>query len=482
VNALFRVLLAGAVAVFASASFAQAYDDREPRSRQAELDQILAPVALYPDSLLSQLLMAATYPRDVSEAAAWSRANPRLRGDEAVRAVENEPWDPSVKSLVAFPQVLAMMDERLEWTERLGEAFMSAPEQVSDTIQTLRGRADQAGNLRSSEELVVRRDYGAYVIEPAMPEVVHVPYYDPRVVYGSWWWPDYQPVWWSPWAGYRWTPGYSGFGWGYGVTLGSGFWFSSFDWPRRYIRFHGHRPHYYRGHSRWHGHRWHSDRDHRRNTRGWDGRRWHRDGDGRWNIRDGRDGRWDGRRDGRDGRWDGRRDDRDGRAGRRDGDGRWDGRRDGRDGRDGRREGDRVDRTPQGTTAGPGQGVAAPVNPIGRATAPAYREAVPAGEAQQRSYTPRVLPASPPGRGYGHPAPATSVAPSNPVERSPQRAHVPQTVPQVRHESRPAPAQPIAREPVERSEPRPERSESRGNDGGGRSANPVGRGGGRQRD
>jgi hypothetical protein len=419
------LFVTGAIALFTTASMAQAYDQRSAPARasqavsQAELDQILAPVALYPDSLLSQLLIAATYPRDVSEAAAWSRANPQLRGDAATRAVENEPWDPSVKSLVAFPQVLQMMDERMEWTERLGDAFMTAPEQVADTVQLLRGRADQAGNLRSSEELVVRRDYGAYVIEPAQPEVVYVPYYDPRLAYGRWWWADYEPVWWSPWAGYRWTAGYGGFGWGYGITLGSGFWFSSFDWPRRYIRFYGHRPHYYRGHSRWHDHRWNSDRDHRRNVRYWD-----RGGDRRW--------------DGRD------------RDGRRDGDRRWDGRRDGRgDGRrDGRSDGQRVERSP----------------------APALSS----GVVERRSGA-RVLPAAPVGQA-GHPA-------SRSVERAPRQYVAP--APAVQHapvqQGVPA-ASPVAREPrAERSESRPERSESR-SDGGGRSSNPVGRGGGRQRD
>jgi len=149
VKTLLRFIQAAMLALFASASLAQSYEQREPvRAQQAELDQILAPIALYPDSLLSQLLIAATYPRDVAEAAEWSRANPDMQGDQAVRAVDRMPWDPSVKSLVAFPQVLAMMDERLDWTERLGDAFMGNPTQVSDAIQVLRGRADQAGNLR----------------------------------------------------------------------------------------------------------------------------------------------------------------------------------------------------------------------------------------------------------------------------------------------------------------------------------------------
>src|SRR5688572_17321721 len=298
------IIVAVAALGAAAPSWAQApmqapHQDEAVRFVQAELDSMLAPIALYPDTLLSQLLIAATYPRDVVEAAAWARANPGLAGDNAVRAVANEPWDPSVKSLVAFPQVLAMMDEHMEWTERLGDAFMSNPTTVSDTIQALRGRADQAGNLRSSEEAVVRRDYGNYVIEPAQPEVVYVPYYDPRTAYGQWWWPHYEPMWWQPWAGYAWTPGYTGFAFGYGVAVGSGFWYTSFDWPRRYIRFSHHRPHYWRGHSHRHGHRWYSDNDHRRNARGWHSSGYNR-GDGRRG--DGRRGDWDGRRDGRDGR------------------------------------------------------------------------------------------------------------------------------------------------------------------------------------
>ena len=286
---------------------------------QAELDQMLAPIALYPDALLSQILMAATYPQDVFEAASWSRVNPELSGDTAVRAVEGEPWDPSVISLVAFPQVLAMMDERRDWTERLGDAYVGQPEQVMDTIQELRARADAAGTLRSTDEIIVQRQGNDYIIEPPTPEVVYVPYYDPRVAYGNWWWSDYQPVYWGPWSGYSYYPRYGGLGWGYGVTLGSGFFFGAFDWPRRYVRYSSHRPWYFRGDRYRPGHRWTHDRDHR----------WRRDGD-RWRDRDGRrDGRWRDRpadnrtRDADRTRWrdrdgDGRRDYRDGRDGRRD--------------------------------------------------------------------------------------------------------------------------------------------------------------------
>jgi hypothetical protein len=311
---LARLVWSSVMVLFASAAMAQPMDarDRRPFS-QAELDQMLAPIALYPDALLSQIFMAASYPQDVYEAASWSRANPGLSGDTAVRAVENEPWDPSVVSLVAFPQVLAMMEERRDWTERLGDAYVSHPGRVMDTVQELRARADAAGSLRSSEEIVVKRHGDDYLIEPPAPDVVYVPYYDPRVAYGTWWWPDYQPVYWGPWAGYNYYPGYRGFGWGYGVTLGSGFFFGAIDWPRRYVRYSNHRPWYYHGRDYRGGHRWTHDRDHRwRRDRHWGDRR----------VRDGGerrvDGRWrDGQRDGyRDHRGDGRTDRRDWRRDR----------------------------------------------------------------------------------------------------------------------------------------------------------------------
>ena len=481
---IFKLILAATVALFASAgSFAQAPEYADgPRFSQAELDSMLAPIALYPDSMLSQLLIAATYPRDVSEAAAWSRSRQGLAGEQAVRAAENEPWDPSVKSLVAFPQVLAMMDEHMEWTERLGDAFMSNPAQVSDTIQALRGRADQAGTLRSGEEVIVRRDYDNYVIEPAAPDVVYVPYYDPRVAYGGWWWPDYPPVYWNPWPGYGYSVGYSGFAWGYGISVGPRFWYSGFDWPRRYIRFHTHRPWYYRGHSRWHDHRWYSDRDHRRNVRGW---HWSGSRDGRWDR--------DGRRD-RDGRWS--------RDGRQDRDGRWnrDGRQD-RDGRDGRpqyrndgierRESWRFTQTPQPAAPAP----SIPGGSIERRDSPRLAQPAPEPRSYQRGIeraperqyvAPQApAPSQPLSRSYGRPAPQAieHSAPAQSLQRAPRHA-APMQVAPVQVSPAPVhvnPAPPRVRE----SRPAPEARESRSNDraepsGGG--GNPLGRGGGRSRD
>lgn len=224
---LFAVLMALLVALPA----AQAQE--RPAYTQAELDQMLAPIALYPDALLSQVLMAATYPLEVVEAARWSRAHPGLQGDEAVRAVQDKEWDPSVKSLVAFPQLLARMDEKLEWTKQLGDAFLAQEQEVMDSVQDLRRKARAAGQLAPDERVRVVEDGNTIVIEAANPRVVYVPYYDPWVVYGPWWWSSYPPVVWAPWPGYVvYRPG---FWWGVGIHISTGFFFGSVSWPHRHV-------------------------------------------------------------------------------------------------------------------------------------------------------------------------------------------------------------------------------------------------------
>lgn len=199
---------------------------------QEELDQMLAPIALYPDSLLSQILMASTYPLEVGEAARWSRAHPDLKGDQAVNAVDQKNWDSSVKSLVAFPQILMMMDEKLDWTERLGDAFLGQQSQVMDTVQYLRQRAQTAGNLNSNDQVRVAPQGEVIVIEAANPRIIYVPYYDPAVVYGPWWWPAYPPVYWAPWPGYYFV---NRFAWDVGIMIGAGFFFGTIDWPHRHV-------------------------------------------------------------------------------------------------------------------------------------------------------------------------------------------------------------------------------------------------------
>lgn len=189
---------------------------------QGELDSLLAPIALQPDGVVSQVLMAATYPEDVAAAAAWSRANPQWRGDAAVRAVEQEPWDPSVKSLLAFPELLARMDESPQWLHDLGQAFLAQEPQVMDTVQGLRRRAQANGQLVSSGETAVYQQGEAIVVQPRA-QVVYVRYYDPYVVYGPWWWPHYRPIAWHPWSPYP-------------VVLARGFFYSAPDWQQRHVR------------------------------------------------------------------------------------------------------------------------------------------------------------------------------------------------------------------------------------------------------
>lgn len=214
----------------------QAPKPTKPVFTQQELDQMLAPIALYPDSLLSQILMASTYPLEIVEASRWSKANPNLKDEKAVQAVAENTWDPSVKSLVAFPQILMMMDEKLNWTERLGDAFLAQQQAVMDTVQSLRQKASAAGNLSSNDQIRVDQQGQSIVVEPANPQVVYVPYYNPMVMYGPWWWPAYPPVYWGPWPGYFYGPRFGvGFAWGLGIGVGPGFFFGGFNWPYRHV-------------------------------------------------------------------------------------------------------------------------------------------------------------------------------------------------------------------------------------------------------
>ena len=165
---------------------------------QDQLDALLAPIALYPDQLLSQVLMAATYPLEVVEAARFVQQNPGLKGEALDQALQGKNWDPSVQSLAAFPQVLVMMNDKLEWTQQLGDAFLANQEQVMQTVQSLRARAQAAGNLQSTPQQNVIVQERTIVIEPAQPQVVYVPVYNPLVIYGSWWAPAYRPWFWYP--------------------------------------------------------------------------------------------------------------------------------------------------------------------------------------------------------------------------------------------------------------------------------------------
>jgi hypothetical protein len=191
---LLVVLMAIPAPVFAQSNI--------PVFRQEELDQILAPIALYPDSLLAQVLMAATYPLEVVQADRWVRQNRNLPPEALNDALDRQRWEPSVKALVPFPDVLSMMSERLEWTQMVGDAFLAQEADVMATVQELRAKAYAAGNLRSTQQQTVSREGTIIVVQPANPQVVYVPVYSPTVVYGRWWHPAYPPV-----AVYPYPPG-----------------------------------------------------------------------------------------------------------------------------------------------------------------------------------------------------------------------------------------------------------------------------------
>jgi len=223
-----------------------------------QLDQMLAPIALHPDALLSQMLMASTYPLDVADAVKWSAAHKDMEGDAAVAAVESEAWDPSVKSLVAFPQVLAMMGEKPEWVQELGDAFLAEPDKMMDRVQYLRTKAEGEGNLKSTEQQTVKHEDAqpqpetttttteaapsttvvveqappqTIIIEQTNPQVVYVPSYNPTVIYGPWWWPRLRPWYWRP---YGWGFGGAvarGIGFGIGVGITNSLW-GGFNWGR----------------------------------------------------------------------------------------------------------------------------------------------------------------------------------------------------------------------------------------------------------
>ncbi|MGJ7509031.1 DUF3300 domain-containing protein [Variovorax sp. GT1P44] len=195
---------ARALMLFAALVSALATAQQAPTFSREQLDQMMAPIALYPDSLLSQVLMAATYPADVADAAKWSKANPNQKGDAALKAVADQPWDPSVQSLVAFPQVLQMMGDQPDWVQNLGDAFLASSKDVLDSAQRLRGQAQKTGSLKSSEQqkVIVEQEpqtqQTVIKIEPTNPQVVYVPAYNPTVVYGAWPYPAYPPYYYPP--------------------------------------------------------------------------------------------------------------------------------------------------------------------------------------------------------------------------------------------------------------------------------------------
>ncbi|WP_305046053.1 DUF3300 domain-containing protein [Geoalkalibacter sp.] len=223
-----------------------AYEDSSAPYSRAELAQLLAPIALYPDALLAQVLMASTYPIEVIEAERWVRMNPGLRDAALDAALLDKPWDPSVKALCHFPTVLALMSEKIGPTTDLGNAFLAQEAEVMAMVQELRAAAYAQGNLTSSatQRVIVERE--VLLIQPTNPRVIYVPYYDPFWVYGPWWYPAYPPYYWGP-SGV--SLGYAiGYWPGVSLRFTFGSW-SYLDWRRHQVILHVHqRPAFVRHH------------------------------------------------------------------------------------------------------------------------------------------------------------------------------------------------------------------------------------------
>jgi uncharacterized membrane protein YgcG len=225
-----------------------------------QLQQLVAPIALYPDSLVAQVLAASTFPEQVVEADRFVQAHPDLKGDALAQAVDQQPWDPSVKALTAFPSVLGNMDKNLSWTSSLGDAYYNQEQDVMDAVQVMRQKAEQAGNLKSTPQQTVTTQGSTVIIQPADPQVVYVPAYNPWGVYGY-------PV--GPWPGWYAYPGiwyggpYLSFGVGFGIGFFGGYgwgWnhWGGFDWHNHYVvynhaRYYSHSPTFYNRNSFYRG-------------------------------------------------------------------------------------------------------------------------------------------------------------------------------------------------------------------------------------
>jgi len=214
------LVLTGALLLFQPAGRAQEGSSVQGFSA-SQLEQLVAPVALYPDSLLMQVYMAATYPLEVVEADRWASKNPNLSGDALDEAVKGQDWDISVKSLCHFPEVLARMADNLDWTQDVGDAFLGQQADLLDATQRMRQKAYDSGNLKSGQEqsVAVQQDK-IIVIEPSSPEVVYVPTYNPTVVYGpAWSYPSYYYP-----GMYYYPPGAALFSFTVGMAVGAALW------------------------------------------------------------------------------------------------------------------------------------------------------------------------------------------------------------------------------------------------------------------
>lgn len=215
----------------------QANFEAEQQAEQmsdAELAQMLAPIALYPDSLLTHILIASTYPIEIIAAYRWLKKNDSLNANQIAKVIDKFDWDASVKALVPFEQILSRLSDDLSWMQQLGDAFLQDESRVLASIQKLRYEAKHAGNLNKMTNMDVSYDDDNIIIEPREREVVYVPYYDTRMVYGAWRWSSYPPVYWTP--HHRvYVNHHNPFYWHSGIRISFNYFFSTFHWHNRHV-------------------------------------------------------------------------------------------------------------------------------------------------------------------------------------------------------------------------------------------------------
>ncbi len=201
---------------------------------EAQLAQMLAPIALYPDSLLTHILIASTYPIEVVEADRWISKQSNVSSNKISKSIEDKSWEPSVKALVMFPEVLERLSDDLSWTQQLGDAFLQSEEDVLAAIQNLRYEAEKAGSLKKMKNVEVTRENKNIIIQPTQKEVVYVPYYDTRHVYGDWRWAMNPPIFWN-WGHHINLSRLNPFRWHSGVHISLNYFFSAFHWNNRHV-------------------------------------------------------------------------------------------------------------------------------------------------------------------------------------------------------------------------------------------------------
>jgi len=227
------ILIALPAVLIDKASAEALYEEQIPLS-EAELAQILAPIALYPDSLLTHILIASTYPLEIVQANRWRTKNKHLDANQAITKAADKNWDPSISALLAFPNLLARLSDDLDWTQKLGAAFLQDEAALLVSIQSLRQQADQANSLSELDNMSVTHIDNQIIIESAHNGIIYVPYYDPRIVYGQWHWYSYPPVYWAP-SPYYTRRSHGNFYWGSGVQISFNYYFSTFNWHKRNI-------------------------------------------------------------------------------------------------------------------------------------------------------------------------------------------------------------------------------------------------------